>query len=73
MPYVTSAMNDETQALSFPFESRVDALLKAYDLAEQGVESVSVADLENGEVLTGPELMSAIADLARDEDGRPRE
>ena len=64
MPYVTSATDGLTEAQSFPFEARADALLKAIELAEAGKEAVSVADIETGEVLTGEELLDAIRQLA---------
>ena len=64
MPYVTSAMDGLTEAQSFPFDSRADALLQAIKLVEDGKESVAVADIETGEVLTGEDLLAAIKELA---------
>jgi hypothetical protein len=67
MPYVTSAVNEAAKALSFPFELRDDALAKAAELADRGIENVSVTDIETGEVLTGPDLLVAIEALAAGE------
>lgn len=64
MPYVTSATDGLTEAQSFPFETRADAILQAIRMVEDGKESVTVADIETGEVLTGEDLLEAIKQLA---------
>lgn len=67
MPYVTSATDGLTEAQSYPYDTRSDALLQAIRLAEDGKESVSVTDIETGEVLTGEDLFEAIRQLAAGE------
>lgn len=67
MPYVTSATDGLTEAQSYPYDTRADALLQAIRLAEDGKESVSVTDIETGEVLTGEDLLEAIRQLAAGE------
>ena len=64
MAYVTSATDGLTEAQSFPFEARADALLQAIRLVEDCKQSVTVADIETGEVLTGEDLLAAIQELA---------
>jgi hypothetical protein len=63
MPFVTSAIDRALQPLSYPFESREDALVKAVELAKMGSENVSVTDIETGEVLTGEEIVAAVEAL----------
>jgi hypothetical protein len=60
MPFVTAAIDGLAEAVSFPFETREDALVKAAELAESGKESVTVTDVETGEVLAGEDLLAAI-------------
>jgi hypothetical protein len=69
MPYVTSAMTDAAKAVSYSFQDYEDALHKAMELADQGVEGVSVTDIDTGEVLSGEELLAAIEAMAASEDG----
>ncbi|WP_020180660.1 hypothetical protein [Methylopila sp. M107] len=64
MPFVTAATDGLLDAQSFPFESRDEAIVKAIALVEAGKESVSVTDVDSGEVLTGEELLAAIEALA---------
>jgi|GEM_PF-6222076 len=64
MPFVTSAVTNAAEPLSYAFETREQALLKAIDLSDQGVENVSVADLDSGEVLTGPDLLGVLRSIA---------
>ncbi len=69
MPFVTSATDGVSQALSYPFESRDDAIVRAIKLIEDGKESVTVADVESGEVLSGEDLLAAIEELAARDPG----
>ena len=64
MPFVTSAVTDAAEPLSYPFRTRDEALLKAIELSDGGVQNVSVADLDSGEVLTGPELLGVLRSIA---------
>lgn len=64
MPFVTAATENDLDAVSYPFELRDDAILKAIELAENGAESVSVTDIESKIVLTGEELLDAVKELA---------
>lgn len=60
MPFVTAATDGVSDAMSFTFETRDDALIKAVDLAKTGAENISVTDIETGEVLTGAEIVAAV-------------
>ncbi len=63
MPFVTAGIDSFAEAVSFPFETRDDALAKAAALAGTGKESVTVTDVETGEVLAGEDLLAAIEAL----------
>lgn len=65
MPFVTAGMDQAMQPLSYAFEAREDALIKAVELAKMGAESVSVTDIETGDVLTGEEIISAVEQMAQ--------
>lgn len=69
MPFVTSATDGVSQALSYPFESRDDAIVQAIKLVEAGKESVTVTDVESGDVLAGEDLLAAIEELATRDGG----
>ena len=64
MPFVTSGVDKALKPLSFSFETREEALVKAVDIAKDGAENVSVADIDSGEVLTGDEIVEAVERLA---------
>ena len=64
MPFVTAATANDLDAVSYPYEGRDDAILKAIELVESGAESVSVTDIESKIVLTGDELLDAVKELA---------
>lgn len=65
MPFVTSGMDRAMQPLSYTFETREDALIKAVEIARMGAESVSVTDIESSEVLTGEEIIAAVEAMAQ--------
>lgn len=64
MPFVTAATDGLSEVLSYPFETREEALVQAIRLVEAGKESVTVTDVGSGEVLAGEDLLAAIQDLA---------
>lgn len=65
MPFVTTATDKDAEALSFSYEAREDAIVKAIELVEGRAESVAVTDVYSGEILAGEDLLAAIQDLAK--------